>query len=313
MLAYGPVPSRRLGRSLGINNIPVKHCTYSCVYCQLGFAAGRECERRAFYKPEEIFDAVAEKVSAAKAHDEKIDYLTFVPDGEPTLDINLGRTAGMVKELGIPIAIISNGSLLYRDDVREDLALFDWVSVKFDSASERVWRKIDRPAEELDFGRRLEGIRVFRSSFDRLFCTETMLVEGYNDDPEEWKKLGPILKDLDPEIAYVGIPTRPPALPGVHGPGDEVLAGIYETLSGFCRKVEFITGYEGDTLSRTGDPVEDLWAITMVHPIREAAALKFLSTAQDPTEVLALMVEEGKIKKVRWQGINYFLGKPAHP
>ena len=309
MLAYGPVPSRRLGRSLGINNIPFKHCSYACVYCQLGYTLDRRLARRAFYAPEEILEAVAEKVAAAADKGERIDYLTFVPDGEPTLDINLGNTARMLRRFKIPVAILTNGSLLQRADVRKDLQAFDWVSLKVDAATEECWKKVDRPSPELDFREHLQGLSRFGKVFRNHLCTETMLIEGYNDTPAEWEKIGQILGELDPLVAYIGIPTRPPALPGVQGPREEVLAGAYETLPRFCRRVELLTGYEGDALSRTGDPRVDLWSITMVHPVREEAALKFLSVLGKPGETLSEMVEQGKLKRVLWKGIAYYIGK----
>jgi len=108
LLTFGPVPSRRLGQSLGINNIPPKICSYSCVYCQVGRTLHMQAERKAFYKPEEILKAVERKVKDAKNKGEGIDYLTFVPDGEPTLDINLGKEIELLKQLGIKIAVITN-------------------------------------------------------------------------------------------------------------------------------------------------------------------------------------------------------------
>lgn len=112
MLAFGPIPSRRLGRSLGINNIPSKNCTYSCIYCQLGQTFKKNFERRKFHEPKEILNAVRNKIIKVEELGEKIDYLTFVPDGEPTLDINLGIEIDLLKDLGIKIAVITNSSLI---------------------------------------------------------------------------------------------------------------------------------------------------------------------------------------------------------
>ncbi|MFO7742846.1 MAG: radical SAM protein, partial [Anaerolineae bacterium] len=134
MIAFGPVPSRRLGRSLGINNIPPKICTYSCAYCQLGRTIKMEVERRPFYEPEDILRHVQDKVEKSEGAGEAIDYLTFVPDGEPTLDANLGHEIELLQPLGIKIAVISNASLVWREDVREELGQADWVSLKVDAA-----------------------------------------------------------------------------------------------------------------------------------------------------------------------------------
>ena len=111
-IAFGPVPSRRLGQSLGINNIPPKICTYSCIYCQLGRSLKMQIEREEFYHPEEIFKEVENKIREAMGRGEPIDYLTFVPDGEPTLDRNLGKEIEFLKQVGIKIAVITNSSLI---------------------------------------------------------------------------------------------------------------------------------------------------------------------------------------------------------
>jgi len=145
MIAFGPVPSRRLGRSLGINNIPPKVCTYSCVYCQVGRTHTLQVERCPFYEPEDIFKSVRKQVKKAIKKGERIDYLTFVSDGEPTLDVNLGYEIDLLKSLGIKIGIITNASLVFREDVRADLMKADWVSLKFDSTRKTIWRQINRP------------------------------------------------------------------------------------------------------------------------------------------------------------------------
>jgi len=132
-IAYGPVPSRRLGRSLGINNIPPKVCSYSCVYCQLGNTTDMPVERESFYKAEELAQSVKQKVKQARERDEPIDYLTFVPDGEPTLDRNLGKEIELLKPLNIKIAVITNASLIWRQDIRKDLQKADWVSLKVET------------------------------------------------------------------------------------------------------------------------------------------------------------------------------------
>jgi len=111
-IVYGPVPSRRLGRSLGINNIPPKVCSYSCVYCQLGRTLKLAAEPKSFYRPARIAEQVRAKLERAGEKGEAVDYATFVPDGEPTLDAGLGREIEMVKALGVKVAVITNASLL---------------------------------------------------------------------------------------------------------------------------------------------------------------------------------------------------------
>jgi wyosine [tRNA(Phe)-imidazoG37] synthetase (radical SAM superfamily) len=135
MIVFGPIPSRRLGRSLGINNIPFKYCTYSCVYCQLGLTNSMTTLNRNFFSPDKIFEETEKRLEQLRISGEKVDYITFVPDGEPTLDINLGVDIDKLKTLGIKLAVITNSSLLIDKNIRNELMLADWVSLKIDTAS----------------------------------------------------------------------------------------------------------------------------------------------------------------------------------
>ena len=231
MIAYGPVPSRRLGRSLGINNIPPKVCTYSCVYCQLGHTIKMQGERDEFYEPEEILQDVQGKVEEVREAGEPIDYLTFVPDGEPTLDLNLGRAIDLLKPLGIDIAVITNGSLLWREDVREALMKADWVSLKVDAVQEGVWRRVDRPHGTLQLTSIQDGMLKFAKAYTGHLVTETMLVKGVNDGLEHLEEVASFLAQLQPGVAYLAIPTRPPAETWVRSPAEEVINRAYQIIS----------------------------------------------------------------------------------
>ena len=161
MKVFGPVPSRRLGRSIGVNNIPPKICSLSCVYCQLGRSLKMETDRRDYYSTEELIEEVKKKIEDSRKNNEEIDYLTVVPDGEPTLDINLGKLITALNTTGIKTAVITNSTLIERPDVREELALAHWVSVKVDAVDEAVWRKVDRPVRSIDLDHMLDGILRF--------------------------------------------------------------------------------------------------------------------------------------------------------
>ncbi|MCS7374382.1 MAG: radical SAM protein, partial [archaeon GB-1845-036] len=167
---FGPVPSRRLGRSLGINNIPPKHCTYSCVYCQLGRTLNYEYKRKVFYTSREILEELLNFLEKFKG---RVDYITFVPDGEPSLDMNIGETVTAIRDhVNIPLAIISNSSLMFDEKVREDLKLFDLVSLKIDAVEGEIWRRINRPHPKLNLKNILRGIRLFSESFNGTLITE---------------------------------------------------------------------------------------------------------------------------------------------
>lgn len=306
LYSYGPVPSRRLGRSLGINNIPAKVCTYSCVYCQVGRTAKMRRDRRFFYEPGDILRDVRRRLARAEEASERCDFLTFVPDGEPTLDVNLGREIAMLKALGVPVGVITNGSLLWREDVREELGGADWVSVKVDSVREEVWRRIDRPHGALRLSRILDGLRAFAAAFGGTLVTETMIVKGINDGRECMEELAGFLSGLPLDGAYLGIPTRPPAEPWVRCPDEETLDRARRIFEDGALPVEFLTGYEGDDFAVTGDVERDLTGIAAVHPMREEAVDAFLSRAGASREVVDRLLARGDLVRTAYGGHVFY-------
>lgn len=300
--AFGPVPSRRLGRSLGINNIPPKVCTYSCVYCQLGRTHAMSVERREFYRTAAVVAAVQAKVAQARAAGEAIDYLTFVPDGEPTLDIHLGEEIDLLRPLGIPIAVITNSSLMGRADVRADLARADWVSLKVDAVDEAVWRRVDRPHAALSLHPILEGALTFASGFGGKLVTETMLVAGINDGEAAARTSAGFVAQLAPAAAYIAIPTRPPAEPWVAPPREDVVNQVYQIFAERVPHVEYLIGYEGNAFASSGDPLLDLLAITAVHPMRADAVDEFLARAGIGRAAVRPLVAAGQLAEVSYGG-----------
>ena len=279
MIAFGPVPSRRLGQSLGINNIPPKICTYSCVYCQLGRTKNMQAERRMFYNPQKILQDVQDKVKKLKETGDPIDYLTFVPDGEPTLDINLAYEIDLLKSLGVKIAVITNGSLIWREDVREALMKADWVSLKIDSVQEEFWRRINRPYGTLQLSLIQQGMFEFARTYRGELVTETMLVRTVNDSEDGLSKIADLLARLKPYRAYLSIPTRPPAEEWAQPPPEEIINQAYHILHERIDQVEYLIGYEGNDFAFTGNVEEDLLSITAVHPMREEAVSDLLARA----------------------------------
>lgn len=309
MIAFGPVPSRRLGRSLGINNIPPKVCTYACVYCQLGRTIKVQVERRAFYASGEILEAVQDKVKRAREIGETIDYLTFVPDGEPTLDVNLGREIELFKPLGIKIAVITNASLIWRENVREALMEADWVSLKVDSTREEVWRRINRPHGTLQLTSILDGMLEFTKAYRGELATETMLVEGVNDGDGHVKEVADFLARLKPAKAYLSIPTRPPAEEWVRPPGEEAINRAYQILNERVDQVEYLIGYEGNAFAFTGNVEEDLLSITAVHPMREEAVSEFLARAGTDWPVVRKLIAQGQLIEMEYDGRKFYMRK----
>jgi wyosine [tRNA(Phe)-imidazoG37] synthetase (radical SAM superfamily) len=307
MMVFGPIPSRRLGRSLGVNNIPPKICSYSCVYCQIGLTDSMSIERKGFYPPEEIINEVSEKVNKLRRAGEQIDYITFVPDGEPTLDINLGKEIDLLKPLGIKIAVITNSSLLWDEDVRKDLMIADWVSIKIDNIDEKIWRKIDRPNGKLDFQKIISGIKTFSSSFKGVMVTETMMVKGVNDNVESIKSTVEFIKQLNPDKAYILVPTRPPAEKFVEPPSEENLNEAYQIFNASINNVELLAYSEGTDFSYSSDAEKELLSILAVHPMRKDAVEKFLNKARSDWNLIENLIANNVLKEVKYSDNTFFV------
>ena len=309
MITFGPIPSRRLGRSLGINNIPPKICTYSCVYCQIGKTSNMKIQPQVFYPPSKIFNEVQKKVEKSREKGESIDYLTFVPDGEPTLDINLGKEIKLIKSLGIKIAIISNSSLIDQKQVRENLKEADLVSLKVDSVEEKIWRKVNHPHRSLSLKSILDGILEFSRIFKGKIITETMLIKNINDDSQNIKKVADFLAKLKPSQSYLSLPIRPPADSWVQSPSEEVVNQSYNLFKEKVNQVECLIGYEGNAFAFTGEVEEDILSITSVHPMREEALKDFLKRAKSDWSIVEGMIEQGKLVESEYEGYKFYIRK----
>ncbi len=310
MIAFGPVPSRRLGRSVGINNIPPKRCTYSCVYCQVGRTLRMQLERSAFYEPQSVFRDVQDKVERAAKAEERVDYLTFVPDGEPTLDANLAQEIELLRPLGIKIAVITNGSLMGRADVREALMTADWVSLKVDAARDDTWRRVNRPHGQLQLAAIREGMLDFARVYPGELATETMLVDGVNDAEGELEDVADFLACLRPDVVYLSIPTRPPAEAWARVPDERSITRAYQILRErieVAGRVECLFGYEGTAFAFTGDVEQDLLSITAVHPMREDAVSEFLARADAEWAVIRELIEREDLIETEYEGRKFYL------
>lgn len=264
-------------------------------------------DRQEFYPVDQILAEVGQKVAEVAEAGKKIDYLTLVPDGEPTLDINLGKVIGGLKQFEIPVAVISNASLIDRLDVQEELMQADWVSLKVDSVDERVWRKINRPHRRLSLPRIHEGMFAFKQKYPGKLVTESMLVAGLNDNEKTTRQLCDFLLKLQPSASYLSIPTRPPAEVEVTPPSPEALQEIIEI---FAEKVPFVDllfeSEVGDFVS-TGNLVEDILSITAVHPLREEALRAMISAAGGTWQVAEELLAVGKISSIFYRNERYFL------
>ncbi|MBN2380283.1 radical SAM protein [candidate division WOR-3 bacterium] len=309
MPVFGPVPSRRLGQSLGINNIPPKVCTYSCVYCQLGRTLKMQAERGPFYEPEEIVQQVKARAEKAQKKQESIDYITFVPDGEPTLDENLGREIELLKPLGFKIAVITNSSLMDREDVRSGLSKADWVSLKVDSCGAETWRKVNRPHRKLKLEGILKGMVEFSMNFKGELVTETMLVKDLNHSEEQLAQTAEFIAGLNPAVSYISIPIRPPAEKWAITPDEEVINRAWQIFVERIGKVEYLIGYEGNAFAFTGNVEEDILSITSVHPMREDGVDDFLKRAGEQWDTIRELIDQGKLLQIEFEGRMFYVRK----
>jgi wyosine [tRNA(Phe)-imidazoG37] synthetase (radical SAM superfamily) len=264
-------------------------------------------DRQRFYEPADILHEVQEKVDAAREAGEPVDYLTFVPDGEPTLDAELGQEIRLLKPLGIPVAVITNTSLLWQPEVREDLMAADWVSLKVDAVQEPAWRRIDRPHRGLRLSSILDGALAFARSFPGRLVTETMLAAGVNDGEEHLREVAGFIACLQPAVAYLAVPTRPPAEAWVTPPDETSLNRAYQILDEQVMRVEYLIGYEGDAFASTGDAERDLLSIVSVHPMREDAIDTFLARAQADWTVVHQLLAQDRLVEAAYRGHRFYL------
>lgn len=310
MLTFGPIPSRRLGRSLGINNIPPKYCSYFCVYCQIGTAIEIGTERRRFFQPDQIIEEIKQKIEQARVAGETIDYLSFVPDGEPTLDLNLGKEIAEIKKItNIPVAVITNSSLLWDNKVREELCQADWVSVKVDTINPEVWHKINHPSRKLDLDQIIKGTFSFAAEFKGKLMTETMLIRNMNDSASILQQNAEFIARLNPDTAFLGIPTRPPARSSGQPPQEDAIALAYQIYAQKVSHVETLLGYEGNAFAASGNPENDILSITAVHPMRKDAVEDLLKNNNADWNVVNRLIEQDLLKEVKHSDHTFYLRK----
>jgi wyosine [tRNA(Phe)-imidazoG37] synthetase (radical SAM superfamily) len=275
--------------------------------------------RFTFYEPEAVLASVRDKLTVAAESHAHIDYLSFVPDGEPTLDIHLGHTINLLRPFGIKIAVITNGSLMSRRDVRKDLMQADWVSVKVDAVQEEVWRKLNRPHRSLRLAAILEGLRAFAADYPGMLVSETMLVQDVNDDIAHVVEIAQFLHQLKPSRAYLAIPTRPPAEMWVRSPDETALNRAYQAMHNHLENVELLIAYEGDNFFSTGDVKRDLLSILAVHPMRQEAVEDLLSQVGTSWSLVEDLMARQQIIAVDYASHRYYLrnlrlleGQAAH-
>jgi wyosine [tRNA(Phe)-imidazoG37] synthetase (radical SAM superfamily) len=306
-VVFGPVPSRRLGRSLGINNIIGKVCSFSCVYCQAGLTKKLLAGQKNYYSPMIIYAEVKKRLEELKADNEKIDFLSIVPNGEPTLDMNLEETLYLLQDFGIKTAVFTNSSLIWKKEVQFALKLADYVSIKMDAADDFTWKKINRPHPSLNLNNILKGISEFRENYKGRFVTETMLIKDYNDNEDDLIKIGHFIVQIKPDIAYVTIPTRPAALKGIHSPGIQKTYSAFRIIKSVYPDTQLLNIYEGNEFTVRDNTGDSLLSIISVHPMRKDAVENYLSRTNTDWQIITRLIEEDEIKEINYEGKTFFV------
>ena len=205
---FGPVPSRRLGFSLGVDTIPFKTCSLDCTYCQLGRTINKTIQRKEYIAADDILREIEEVLREGK----RIDYITFSGSGEPTLNSEIRRMISRIKELtSIPLAILTNGTLLYRPRIREDLMEADLVIPSLDTVTQEIFEMVNRPHPSLKIEKVITGIDSFSQEFNGKVWLEIMVVKGINDSLEEIEKAAQVIKQMNLEKIQLNTVVRPPA------------------------------------------------------------------------------------------------------
>lgn len=307
---FGPVPSRRLGRSLGIDPVPHKTCNFNCVYCQLGRTSPLERRRRAFFN---VSDIVAEIASALDRQAvDSIDWITFVGSGETTLFSRLGSLIRYVKSFtDVPVAVITNGSLLYLPEVRNELCAADAVLPSLDAGSERLFARINRPHRDLSFDRHVAGLIEFRREFKGRLWVEVMLLGRVNDSPSDLRGISKILERVEPEEIHISMPTRPPAEPWVGLPSPESLERAAATLGSVAKVLQPI-----DVEVESGIDEELAVAVLSIvrrHPMQESELVRNLArwVPARVIRTLATLAACGKIVDIERLGRRFWCAADA--
>jgi len=288
-LVFGPVPSRRLGQSLGIDPIPPKTCNWNCVYCQLGRTVPLTNERSEYLPREEILAEVKQALLAHKRGE--IDWVTFVGSGEPTLHIGIGWLIREVKTLThLPVAVITNGSLLYLPEVREELAAADAVLPTLDAGNAQLYRQINRPWPKLTFERWVSGLVAFRHAYHGKLWVEVMLVKEMNDTEQALREIAAALRRIRPDQVHINLPIRPPAETWVQPAGEEGWMRATAILGGLAQIVHPTEG----TFDFSGceNVVDAIVSIITRHPMREEELTRALERWA-PGHVSAALAELG--------------------
>ncbi len=300
---YGPVPSRRLGRSLGIDLVPHKICTYDCIYCQIGDTTEKTLVRKEYVAVREILDEVKRFLEEGTS---SIDHLSLSGSGEPTLHSKIRSVIESLKKItSIPVAVITNGSLLYEPEVREDLLQADIVLPSLDAVSAEVFIKVNRPRSGFSIEKVIEGLVEFRKVYKGQIWLEILFCKGVNDSKEELLKMKKVIDRIQPDRIHLNTVVRPPSEKWVVPLGEAEMEKIKEF---FGEKAEIISEFDRHPASvLEKDIEEEILKILKRRPLSRSDLSKGMGIPQNELDkYIKPLTQEGKIRSRIFGGSVYY-------
>jgi wyosine [tRNA(Phe)-imidazoG37] synthetase (radical SAM superfamily) len=299
---FGPVPSRRLGLSLGVDIIPKKLCTLDCIYCEVGVTDKRGLARKEYIPAGEILQEVKE-VLQEYPH---LDHITISGSGEPTLNAKLGEIIRGIKMMTrIPVAVLTNGTLFSDPRVRQDLMDADIVSPSLDAVTPEVFEKVDRPNPKLKIDKIIEGIKSFKREYRGRLWMEILFVEGINDTDDEVNKMKKVIGEISPEKVHLNTVIRPPAYSSAKPVGKERLEEIQQILG---NKSEIIGFYSKDPLTAEHETDgEAILGILSRRPMTvEQMAVSMSMKREEISSCLELLLKDGSVRAYIFNGEEFY-------
>jgi wyosine [tRNA(Phe)-imidazoG37] synthetase (radical SAM superfamily) len=290
---YGPVPSRRLGRSLGIDLVPHKICTYDCIYCQIGKTTQKTLIRKEYVPVGEVLGEV-ERFLEKEAT--SVDHLSLSGSGEPTLHSKIRSVIEGIKAItSIPVAVITNGSLLYEEEVRNDLLSADLVLPSLDSVTPAIFKKISRPHPKLSVEKVIEGLVEFRKVYKGQIWLEILFCKGVNDTPEELQKIKGVVEQIQPDLIHLNTVIRPPSEGWVKPLNQREMEDIQAF---FGEKASIISEFDRHLLYVTKEDIKDgILRILKRRPLSLNDLSKWMGIPQKKLEEqITSLSQAGKIK-----------------
>ncbi len=302
-LVYGPVPSRRLGRSLGVDLVPLKTCTYDCIYCQLGRTTCKTVRRQRWVDPPDVVAQVRAKL------DSEPDAIALAGSGEPTLHAGIGEVIAGIKGLtDVPVAVVTNGSLFSHPTVRRGLAAADIVLPSLDAPDGGLFQLINRPHAALRFDEVVDGMIAFRQNFSGQFWLEVMLLAGVTGLLSEVQRLAELAARITPDRIQLNTAVRPPAESFV----TPVAEGLLQQFAGlFTPHAEVIA----DTLPAAGSRAvhsADILALLSRRPCTTADIAAGLGLHHgEALKAATALVTQGVVELHTHEGESFYLAAPA--